>query len=615
MPYKNLSHEQLAALNAELKQYGINEQQIIDVINSVQISGDNNIVFQDSNHNTFNITLPLDNDAMLTRLAKRISQTLQPQQIAHYIGDIGRNDAAFFGRAIEKEGIIQDLKRHKKVLLQGMGGMGKTTLAYNICQAIGDQYDHVIWTNLQNANPDASAPLRDHLLYKSTQLHKNLNLSDVLQAEQDETQKWEILMDKIGKLGTAVLWVIDNAQQNDAAILNKLPHNCQIILTARGKIGDIPECEIDELDMINALHLFKHYYKRPDKDNSIIEVCERVGYHALSIELLAKTLNELPNKDTSFLLEQLDEKGLNIERQRAVWSNYAERKIYLNECLLIAFDLGKLSTQTTLHPLLRFFCLMPYQYIAYDLICQINQTPNEAAEDILLDHLEQLTDLGWIKQALSEWDNTTQESWQMHPVIQDMVNQQLGKDAEQEGAICVQIHDKSAVAYKQNEITAQLWRPFLERLVKYVTAQNEAIAAIYTVLALLNQAMGNYAIALQQQKTALQIAEQILPAQHPDLASLYLNMGNTYSRLTDYATALNYYEKCRAIREKILPQLHPNLATLYINMSVLYAKQAQLKEAKAYIDKAVAIYRQIVTINHPQLQRALQLQQYIQANL
>ncbi len=240
MPYKNLSHEQLAALNAELKQYGINEQQIIDVINSVQIIGDNNIVFQDSNHNTFNITLPLNDDAMLTRLAKRISQTLQPQQIAHYIGDIGRNDAAFFGRAIEKEGIIQDLKRHKKVLLQGIGGMGKTTLAYNICQAIGDQYDHVIWTNLQNANPDAPEPLRDYLLYKSTPLHKALNLSDVLQAEQDETQKWEILMDKIGKLGTAILWVIDNAQQNDAAILNQLPHNCQIILTSREKIGDIP---------------------------------------------------------------------------------------------------------------------------------------------------------------------------------------------------------------------------------------------------------------------------------------------------------------------------------------------------------------------------------------
>ncbi len=84
--------------------------------------------------------------------------------------------------------------------------MGKTTLAYNNAQC--DQYDHVIWTNCQNANPNASEPLRDYLLYKSTALHKALNLSDVLQAEQDKTRKWEILMDKIGKLGTAVLGLL-----------------------------------------------------------------------------------------------------------------------------------------------------------------------------------------------------------------------------------------------------------------------------------------------------------------------------------------------------------------------------------------------------------------------
>ncbi len=129
MLHKNLTPQQLAALNAELKQYGINEQQITGVINSLQISSNDNIVFQDSNHNTFNITLPLNDDAMLTRLAKRISQTLQPQQIAHYIGDIWHNDAAFFGRAIEKRRVLyKTLKRHKKVLLQGRAVWAKLPL-------------------------------------------------------------------------------------------------------------------------------------------------------------------------------------------------------------------------------------------------------------------------------------------------------------------------------------------------------------------------------------------------------------------------------------------------------------------------------------------------------
>ncbi len=387
------------------------------------------------------------------------------------MGDALQKNPVFVGRTIEINDIKVLLQKRMPVLLRGMGGAGKTTLVNELCAEIGKQYDYLIYTNGKNANPDAQNPLLDYLLYDHTQLHHDLHLSDLLRAEQDKKQKWAILMSKIKALNGSTLWVIDNAYQKDAATINQLPPNCQIILTSREPIGNIPPYEIGALDMINAMHLFKRYYTRPDDDNAIIDVCACVDYHALSVELLAKTLQALPNKDTSFLLAQLNLQGIDIPQQQPVWTDYAQKEIHLNKCLLAAFTMGKLYEEKTIHPLFRFFCLMPYQYIPYNLILQITQTPNNAAEDLLLSQLKQLTALGWIKQALTEWDNTTQDGWQMHPVIQDMVGQKLGKDAEQEEAICGQIYDKSNIAYEQNPISAQLWRPFLEKLVKCIICQ------------------------------------------------------------------------------------------------------------------------------------------------
>jgi tetratricopeptide (TPR) repeat protein len=518
-----------------------------------------------------------------------------------YMGDAPQKNNVFIGRITEIKAIKDLLTQPEPLLLRGMGGMGKTTLVNELCAQIGKQYDYVIYTNCKNSDPDAKNPLQDYLLYDHTLLHHDLQINDRLRAERDEKQKWAILLSRIKALNGTILWIIDNAYQKDTATIKKLLPNCQIILTSREPIGDIHAYNVDELGMLDALHLFKHYYKRPDDDQQILDVCRCIGYHALSIELLAKTLQALPDKDTSFLLAQLNLQGINIPQQQPVWTDYAQKEIHLNQCLLVAFSMGKLYEQTDIHPLFRFFCLMPYQYIPYNLIEQITETQGNAAKKLLLSQLRQLTDLGWIKQARTEWDNTTQESWQMHPMIQDIITQKLGKDAKQEEVICWQINNKAVADYKQNEIKAQLWRPFLERLVKYVTAQNEAIAAIYTVLALLNRAMGNYAIALQQQKTALQIAEQMLPAQHPDLATLYLNMGAAYQSLTDYATALNYYEKCRSIREQILPPLHPDLASLYLNMGIAYDSLTDYATALNYYEKCRSIREQILSPLHPDL--------------
>lgn len=213
---------------------------------------------------------------------------------------------------------------------------------------------------------------------------------------------------------------------------------------------------------------------------------------------------------------------------------------------------------------------MPYQYIAYALIKQILKVDSDEAEDILSDQLQQLTELGWIKQAQTQWKETTQKGWQMHPVIQDMLQQQLVKDEEFEESICMNVYGLAWADCVQNPIEAQVWQVFLERLITCIKTESKAIMWIHNGLASLHKAMESYNVSLQQRQIALQIGEKMLSPKDPSLVNLYMNMGNICHDLTNYDVAINYFEKSKAICEKLLPPTHSDLALLYMNIEIAY---------------------------------------------
>ncbi|HNI46126.1 MAG TPA: tetratricopeptide repeat protein, partial [Chitinophagales bacterium] len=284
-----------------------------------------------------------------------------------------------------------------------------------------------------------------------------------------------------------------------------------------------------------------------------------------------------------------------------VWTNYAQRETYLNECLLAAFDLGKLRGQNDLHGLLRFFCLMPYQDIAYSVVKQLTQTEDDEAEDELLHHLQQLSKLGWLKPSQMNWLGTAQKSWRMHTIVQDVVQQQLGHDENLEDEVAMALFNTSFDHYEINEITAQEWRSFLTTMIKKVDRKVIPIARCHTALAALLDATGYFDKALINRQKALSIGEEILPAQHLYLATLYMNMANTYQRLTQYNDSIAYYERCRAIFEQTLSAQHPSLATLYMNMANIYDSLTQYDTALAYFERCRTIREQILPPLHPDL--------------
>ncbi len=89
-------------------------------------------------------------------------------------------------------------------------------------------------------------------------------------------------------------------------------------------------------------------------------------------------------------------------------------------------------------------------------------------------------------------------------------------------------------------------------------------------LAVLYQAMGEYARSRAAVPQGLAIRKKALGEDHPDYATGLNNLASLYQAMGDYARAEPLYRKALEIRKKALGENHPDYATSLNNLAVLY---------------------------------------------
>ncbi|MGB1206696.1 MAG: NB-ARC domain-containing protein [Chitinophagales bacterium] len=467
-------------LYPHLQTQGFENAKIAQVVNTINNNGNHNINFQDLNNTTVNLMLNLNNDIDIEKLSRQIGRYLHPPKKPKWLGQEWRQSAIFVGRKQEIQDIETQLQEQRAlVLMNGIGGTGKTSLAYQIMEQPHCLYNHFIWTNCQNAAETNENVLLNVLLYDSIQLHQDLQIAEDLKVAKTETQRWAILINAIKQLEGEVLWVIDNARKNDAEYIGKLPRNCKILLTSRHEINGLNTYRLNELAPNDALQLFRTHYKRKDETAVLQKICETVGYHALTIELLARTLHDLDGKNAAYLLQQLQENGLNIKRKIAVWTNYTKKDLYLNDCLLFAFKIRNLKNNTPIHPLLQLFTLLPYQATPLLLLKGLLQIKTEEAEDEIINQINELRKLGWIKQEAENAIKPNQEGYMMHPVIQEYVAQQLPLKQEMKEQVVELLRGITWDFHEQRPIKAQVFKPYVEYIATKTKLENKNKAWLY----------------------------------------------------------------------------------------------------------------------------------------
>ena len=123
------------------------------------------------------------------------------------------------------------------------------------------------------------------------------------------------------------------------------------------------------------------------------------------------------------------------------------------------------------------------------------------------------------------------------------------------------------------------------------------LALSYGHLSLAYMGLKQYEKALEAQKKALSIDEQILPPNSPELISDYNKLTKIYVKMEQYDKAIESQRKVLTMQKEILPPNDADIATSYKNIAFIYEKMKLHKNALQARKEALAIDEQHLAPN------------------
>jgi hypothetical protein len=194
----------------------------------------------------------------------------------------------FKGREQALEELHRRLFSGKNLLLlvNGQGGMGKTTLAAKYFETYHKHYTHLAWVF-------AEASLLDALLV----LGNAQNLGCDFPTNNTPEQNLAILLQDLANLNKPCLLVIDNANnpqelERYQAALQKVPNFHVLVTTRVLELEYLSTYKVDSLPKDKAKDVFTQYYPKHQSQEDILfeNIYEAVGGNTLVIEILSKNL-------------------------------------------------------------------------------------------------------------------------------------------------------------------------------------------------------------------------------------------------------------------------------------------------------------------------------------
>jgi hypothetical protein len=307
------------------------------------------------------------------------------------------------------------------MLVNGQGGIGKTTFAAKYWDRYQNEYSHLAFLFVGDFSDtsqvsDKYSPIANALL----SLSRTLGLKFTTETQEEQL---EILVATVSNLQKPCLLILDNANAekdlNDHLVLLRRCTNFHILLTSR--LADFVYAQkypLGTLDKKHATTLFqKHYPLLQEAEIPLFEeIYEAVGGNTLVLELLAKNLAKLNNLlKKRYNLAQLKDdlqKGLTkLSQSREVNTAYQAKGTGLRyetpEAIILAmYDLSDLSEAET--ALLSNFAVLPAENIKYEILTKLLQDEN--IDQTLL----ALAQKGWIEY------NEAEAGFKASPVVQEI---------------------------------------------------------------------------------------------------------------------------------------------------------------------------------------------------
>jgi len=311
----------------------------------------------------------------------------------------------FTGRKAKLEE-LKEAGRHQGAILclQGMGGVGKTTLAIHLAYQLRPHFpDGVLWAQLEQPNSNALSVLRSFAASYGQDVSQYSDLGS------RSSKVRELLAYK------RALIVLDDAQC-DKDVRPLLPSTglCTVIITTRRhdlSVATHP-FEIGPLQKEDGLALFAKILgaelaqKEP---RALSEMADLLGHLPLAIAIAANRMKYEPNwSATSFLARIRKQERRLTELVRG------------DQHVRLSFDLSYQELPAHLPPFFAALGLFEGEDFSPDAAAYVAALPTEEAED----HLRHLYRLSLVQQGRAD-------RYKLHPLLRDYSREQISGPREE----------------------------------------------------------------------------------------------------------------------------------------------------------------------------------------
>ena len=516
------------------------------------------------------------------------------KKIPKALGGFPVSPNVFIGRENNTKQIHEKLSsetnQHLSLLVNGEGGIGKTTIVSQYYFEYAEHYSHLIWLVSETGISDAIMSLA-------------LSLDIRFENNMAQVQKIREIIRVISTLKRPVLIIIDNVNSiEDLDANNQILrqfHNTHILLTSRiEKYEDIPTYKINHLDEQAANTLFKHYYKAfKEEEQALLDaVLEAIGYNTLVIELLSKNLNEF-NTDIKQhyplqkLLEDIQKKGvLAISKSAKVRSDYKLLPATSEAIISTMYDISELSEAEK--QLLSIFGVLPamaipFQYLEHFL-------PDIEMLDIVL---RKLSAKGWIDH------DRSLKSFKTNPIISEIVRVQnksrLEEDTKYLGSFLINIlnHEPGVGHIDGNfdEIKSNV--RYAETFVHNLKVLNYEKALLYERLGNFYSSYGDLDKSLEFFEERSRLGKELHERDLTNikyingLAISYERLGSVYTALGNLDIALQYFEE-RLRLGKELYEDNPSHIGFKNGLAISYEKLGETHVALGNLEDALHFFEE-----------------------
>ncbi|MBK8567132.1 MAG: ATP-binding protein [Saprospiraceae bacterium] len=511
------------------------------------------------------------------------------------------------------------------LLLNGMGGVGKSTLAGFYMERLGHRYRHIGWVRYTgNLANDLARDLTDQVaLGFSEDLRNNFD-------RLDPETKFDTLMRHLERLPGPNLLIVDNLNtledaEDCAARSTQFPHGWKLLITAREHNEGMPHHSVGVLNLDDARRLFlRHCPQTSSEHTQLDSLLEHVGRHTLVVEFLSKTTKTqgwTPEK----MLDRLKAQGLTHLDTKAEVATAHNKNQRANLVTYISalFDIN-LSTLTEPERwLLANLSVLPNFAHAYSVLEEMLFYPVPDSEGVTSSHtltkpsspddlyplLNDLTAKGYFEKlrtrrpthAKLEEPAPEEDGFYMHPVMGEVIREKEKPDVVVYGEMVEYFIEKYLFDSSiKNPALAFHWIVYGEVLANRLI-EGESTATIANNISRCLYTQGNLLAALEWQLRAKNILEKIVEENHPDLATFYNNLSLIYRRLNQIELAFEFLLKSITIRKMILAENNPLLAQSFNNLSQYYHDIGDLEEALNFQQKAKDIWEKAFGVSHPDI--------------